>query len=344
MAKPIRSILIVTSLVLLCVAGAAGVFGYYAFQGSKDGESLAVLIPRGTTLNQVTRTLADAGVVTRPKVFNWLLRLTHGSSKMRAGEFTFQKRMSPMSAMQVLYAGEPILHAVTIPEGWTVRQIAKALADAELVNEQEFVDLALSPQAPKKYQLQTPTLEGFLFPETYHFSKVDGEAKILDHMVNSFFEKFNAELRAEAKAKGWTLENLVTLASIIEKETGALGERELVSSVFHNRLKKKMRLQSDPTTIYGIADFNGNLTKDDLKRYSPYNTYVIPALPPGPIASPGLASLTAAMRPAQTDYFYFVASKARGEHIFSKDYGAHARHVQSHQKRGLSHEIRRKKR
>ena len=138
-----------------------------------------------------------------------------------------------------------------------------------------------------------------------------------------------------ATEKKMSLLELVTLASIVEKETGNPTERELVSSVFHNRIKKRMRLQSDPTTIYGIANFNGNLTKADLLRYSPYNTYVIYGLPPGPIASPGLAALKATLNPAQTNYLYFVAN-GQGKHLFSETYEKHSRYVNTYQGKGGS--------
>ena len=201
----------------------------------------------------------------------------------------------------------------------------------------------MDPKTAERFNLSTPSLEGFLYPDTYSFSRIDAEEKIVERMVGRFFEKFTNEYREELKANGWTLEKLVTLASIVEKETGVGDERGLVSSVFHNRLKKRMRLQSDPTTIYGIRDFNGNITKADLQRYTPYNTYVIPGLPPGPIANPGLASLMAALRPTQSDFLYFVSNN-QGSHFFSKTYGQHAGHVNKFQKRSISKNGSRKRR
>lgn len=232
--------------------------------------------------------------------------------------------------MQTLYSGDPILHAVTIPEGWTVRLIADALEKQGLINKENFLKLALSKASAQKYQLKTPHLEGFLFPETYNFSRVDGDEKILDQMVSTFFNHYNKSLKQDTERLGFSVERLVTFASIVEKETGVASERPMVASVFHNRLKKRMRLQSDPTTIYGIENFNGNLTKADLQRPSPYNTYTIPALPLGPIASPGLESLKATLFPAETEFLYFVSNN-KGSHIFSKTYGDHSRHVNGYQ-------------
>jgi UPF0755 protein len=160
---------------------------------------------------------------------------------------------------------------------------------------------------------------------------VDGEEKIVEQMVSQFQKIIDRNFKAAIEKQGLRLEDVVTLASIIEKETGIADERPLIASVFHNRMKKRMRLQSDPTTIYGIFNFNGNLTKEDLQRYSPYNTYVIYGLPPGPIANPGEASLKASLEPARSEYLYFVSNN-HGGHIFSRNYGQHSRHVSNTQR------------
>lgn len=302
----------------------------------KDGdEPRLVLVRRGASLAAVSAELEREGVVTNALVTKVLLRVTGGSSRVRAGEFSFRRAMGPGRALLTLYFGEPILHKVTIPEGWNVRLIAKALANEKLVDEAKFIELALSRETAKKYKLDAPGLEGYLYPETYNFSRVDGEERILDIVVQEFFKHYTDAMKAEAKALGFTTEQLITLASIVEKETGGSDERETVASVFHNRLKKRMRLQSDPTTIYGIQNFNGNLTKADLLRPSEYNTYTIPRLPPGPIASPGLRTIVATLHPAQTEYLYFVANN-KGGHVFSKTYEEHENNVDLYQRGGRS--------
>lgn len=316
-------------LALVLCLGLGAAF-YMLFRGNAHGEVREILIGRGSTLAHVSQVLYQNEVIQNPTLFKILLRVTGGSSKVRAGEFRFKTHMNALSALSVLYTGEPIVHQVTIPEGWNARQIADALSAVKLADPRRFLELTLSRAAAAKYKLNTPSLEGFLYPDTYAFSRVDGEERIVDRMVQQFFQHYNKELKADAEAQGMPIEHLVTLASIIEKETGNANERELVSSVFHNRLRKRMRLQSDPTTIYGIPGFNGNLTKEDLKRYSPYNTYVINGLPPGPIASPGLATLKATLHPADSDYLYFVSDN-KGSHIFSKTYGEHSRHVTGYQ-------------
>jgi len=306
------------------------VCGFLLFRGSGSGETKNLVIARGASLRQVADLLYREEMIAYPRFFKLLLRVTGGSSRVRAGEFRFQKKMRAISALRTLYFGEPILHRVTIPEGWTIRQIAQILVNEKLVEEKKFLSLTLNPKAAAKYKLSAPSLEGFLFPDTYTFSKIDGAEFIIDHIVQNFLRKYERDFKQEAVAKGWRLEQLITLASIIEKETGAPEERELISSVFHNRLKKKMRLQSDPTTIYGIPNFDGNLRRADLTRYSPYNTYVISGLPPGPIANPGWASIRAALNPARTNFLYFVSNN-KGGHIFSETYLQHQRQVNSFQ-------------
>jgi UPF0755 protein len=184
--------------------------------------------------------------------------------------------------------------------------------------------LGLFPQAQ-------PTLEGYLFPDTYHlFREMDPE-EVIHMMVNQFKKVFGPDLANRASELGISESEAVILASIIEKETPLPEEKALVSSVFHNRLKKKIPLQSDPTVIYGIKNFNGNLTKEDLMRHTPYNTYLVPGLPPTPICNPGRDSLLAAVHPAPVPYLYFV-SKNDGSHFFSSDIEEHNRAVLKYQK------------
>ena len=315
------------SLSLIIIFALCGflTLAFLLYQG-EDGEIKDVVIPRHSSLKQVVEILSDDEIVNHPFLFKCLLRVTGGSHKVRAGEFHFKHDMKAYEAIYALYYSEPVTHQVTIPEGWTGRQIASVLAAQGLIDPQKFLALVYSQSGPKKYGVNLPNYEGLLFPDTYLFSKVDGEEHILERMVSHFFQKVNKPIADEAKARGMTIEQALTLASIIEKETGVPTERALVSSVFHNRMMKHMRLQSDPTTIYGIPNFNGHLSRADLERYTPYNTYVIPGLPPGPICNPGLDAVLAAIRPASTSYYYFVSNN-NGSHIFSETYAQHARKV-----------------
>ena len=321
-----------SALAGLTAVGGLACLGILLFllKGSPSSATKDILIPRGLSLKAVSELLAKEGVVQHPVVFQNLLRFTRGSKKVRAGEFRFRPGANLLNTLKVLYQSEPITHSITVPEGWNVRQIAALIQEKELGRSDRFIQIALSPQSAKKYQLSTPHLEGFLYPDTYLFSRVDGEEKMLETMVNRFFQEYNARFKSRIPASGMTLEKVITLASIVEKETGKAGERPLIASVFFNRLKKGMRLQSDPTTIYGIANFNGNITKADLQRWSPYNTYTISGLPPGPIASPGGDAIEAVLKPESSDYLYFVSDN-NGSHFFTKTYQDHLRLVRNYQ-------------
>ena len=316
----IKTFLLSVTVVLTC----AIVFGGFLLLKGHPS------VPRGLSLKAVTEVLRKEGLVRQPLLFQSLLRVTQGNKRVRAGEFRFRQGASLLNQLKVLYYSDPITHPLTIPEGWNVRQIATLLGEKNLGNTQRFIQLALSSDSSKRYKLNTPHLEGFLFPDTYLISRIDGEEKILDQMVNRFFKEINTRFKDQISRGGMSLEQVVTLASIVEKETGRPEERPRIASVFFNRLKKGMRLQSDPTTIYGIENFNGNLTKADLQRYSPYNTYAIPALPLGPIASPGGDAIAAVLKPEESDYLYFVSDN-NGSHFFTRTYQDHLKFVKEYQ-------------
>jgi UPF0755 protein len=312
------------ALIGLCVFPVF-IAGFWLMHGN-GGDEKDVIIPRRSSLSQVAEILHQNEVVASPFAFKLLMRFTGGARKVRAGEFRFQHEMSPLSALRVVYYGEPILHAATVPEGYTVKQIAQVLSAAKLANETKFLDLTMNRAAAAKYHINAPTLEGYLYPETYMISMIDGEERIVDMMVHRFLTVFDKSMQDRAAALKMSMEEVVTLASIIEKETGTHDDPKLISSVFHNRLEKHMRLESDPTTIYGIQNFDGNLRTKDLRTPTPYNTYTIKGLPPGPISNPGNASLEAALSPAKTDYLYFVSNN-QGTSLFSATYAEHAKRV-----------------
>jgi UPF0755 protein len=211
-------------------------------------------------------------------------------------------------------------------------QIAAEIARLELADADAFRRLANDSEMAAALGHGVGRLEGYLFPETYYFAKDVTPRKIIETMVGRFDAQFSEAWRRRAAQLKMSVHEVVTLASMIEKETGAAQERALISSVFHNRLKKKMRLESDPTVIYGLKEFDGNLTRKDLMTPSPYNTYLIAALPQGPIANPGRPALEAALFPAQSDYLYFV-SKQDGTHLFSRTYREHSAAVLKYQLR-----------
>jgi UPF0755 protein len=195
-----------------------------------------------------------------------------------------------------------------------------------------FLDAATDPETVRGQGIEADTLEGYLFPDTYYFPRGLDSATIIATMVKQFRAAFKPAWEQQAEALGMTVHEVVTLASIIEKETGAPEERPLIASVFHNRLKKGMRLETDPTVIYGIPDFDGNIKRRHLETYTPYNTYKIKGLPPGPIASPGALALEAALYPAQSEFLYFV-SKKDGTHQFSRTIKEHNAAVRKYQLR-----------
>jgi len=246
----------------------------------------------------------------------------------------FRGRVSPMEFLDVLITGRGRLISVTIPEGLSLVETGRRLESQGLGREEEYVRLGTSPEFIDSLELPfkpaLPTLEGFLFPETYHVQPGTSSAGMLTTMVLQFKNKVAPILKSNAGITKLTPYESLVMASIIEKETGAGEERPLISAVFHNRLKVKMRLGSDPTVIYGIKDFDGNLTRKHLQTFTPYNTYQIQGLPPTPIANPGMDSIRASMLPAEVDFLFFV-SKGDGTHYFSKDYGTHRRAVQEYQ-------------
>jgi UPF0755 protein len=219
---------------------------------------------------------------------------------------------------------------VTIPEGYNVRMISALLAEKGLGDADRFEELAMDTEFSRSLGIPSDTLEGFLFPDTYSWPKGLSEEDILRRMTAKYKTVFTKTMRSRAQELGMTELEAVTLASIIEKETGAPEEREQVSAVFHNRLKKGYRLQTDPTVIYGLEDFDGNLTKKDLRTDHPYNTYTRSGLPAGPIANPGKASLEAALNPAKVSYLYFV-SRGDGTHVFSDTLVEHNKAVAIYQ-------------
>jgi UPF0755 protein len=233
--------------------------------------------------------------------------------------------------MEILTRGVIITHPITIPEGYNRVQIADLLEQKGLIDKRKFLSLTEEPNLIASYNLSGNTLEGYLYPDTYQFAKGLSAGSIINTMVRRFFEIIQP-YSARIEASDLSLKELITLASIVEKETGRKEESPIIASVFLNRLGKGMHLASDPTVIYGIKDFDGNITRKDLKKNTPYNTYVIRGLPPGPIACPGAAAIKAVLYPAETDYLYFV-SKNDGSHHFSKTLAEHNRAVEIYQKR-----------
>jgi UPF0755 protein len=222
---------------------------------------------------------------------------------------------------------------VTIPEGYNIKMIAELLEDLGLAQKDKFLELCSDESFLKELGIEGPSVEGFLFPETYFFAKGIGEREIIKTMANRFKSVFTPLMAERIKEIGYSLFEIVTMASLIEKETAIKEEMPKIAAVFYNRLKGKIRLQCDPSVIYGLPHYDGDLTKKDLATYHPYNTYRISGLPRGPIANPGKDALMAALYPANVNYKYFV-SKNNGSHYFSETLQQHNKAVWKYQKRG----------
>ncbi len=299
--------------------------------GIGEAEKLFTLTP-GQGLKKTARALEQEGLVSDALRFTILARLENQDKLLKAGEYFFSNTMTPREILGQMVKGRVHLYRVTIPEGFNLVQIAAAVAAAGLESEEQFLAVARDPQTAKKMGIEAKTLEGYLFPDTYYFPKGLDAATIIATMVKQFRAAFLPEWEDRAEDLKMSIHEVTTLASIIEKETGAPEERPIIASVFHNRLQKGMRLETDPTVIYGIVDFDGNIKRRHLTTYTPYNTYKIKGLPPGPIASPGAKAIEAALFPAKTDYLYFV-SKKDGTHHFSTTIEQHNAAVRKYQLR-----------
>jgi UPF0755 protein len=299
--------------------------------GQQPGK-IVFAVKSGEVFKRMSLRLHDRGIISHPYKFGWYARLKGYDLRIKAGEFELSASMTPKEILEILVQGRVALHRITIPEGYTIHQVAAVVSQNLQLTRQAFIQKAADAAFVKQSGITAETFEGYLFPETYYFPKDVSAEEIIATMVRRFHEVFLPAWKARADELNLSVHQVLTLASIIEKETGAAFERPLISSVFHNRLKKGMRLASDPTVIYGIANFNGNLTRKDLETWTPYNTYRIRGLPPGPIANPGAASIQAALYPAETDYLYFV-SKKDDTHQFSTNLKDHNRAVRTYQLR-----------
>lgn len=287
-------------------------------------------VPPGQPLAATAEALQRLQLVKSAFKFRMLARLQGYDRRLQAGEYRLTASMSPRDILELMAKGVVRLHRLTIPEGLTILQIAEQVEKAGLARAADIVLRAKDPAYARAQGIYASSLEGYLFPETYFFPRTVTADGILAAMLQAFRSAFPPEWQQRASEIGFSVHETVTLASIIEKETGDPSERPLISSVFHNRLKRGMRLETDPTVIYGIPDFDGNLTRKHLETPTPFNTYFIRGLPPGPIASPGRDSLQAALYPAQTDFIFFV-SKNNGTHQFSTNLADHHRAVQHYQ-------------
>jgi UPF0755 protein len=321
-------------VLLLAAAGAAWLaLGVTRpFKGYSEPERF-VEVPQGAGPASIGRRLVDAGIIRDSLTFRFELARSGAGRRLQAGEYRFDRPMTVKEVVAKIARGDVYLLPITFREGLTIKQMSEIFEARGFGPASEFVAAAGDGGLAVAFDPGAGDLEGYLFPDTYALPRRASAAQLVARMVAGFERALTPELRARAAARGLDVRRLVTLASIVEKETGKSGERPLVAAVYWNRLKVGMGLQCDPTVIFALeraGRYTGNLTREDLRFDSPYNTYRYAGLPPGPIASPGRASLEAAASPADAPYLYFV-SRNDGTHAFASTLDEHNHNVFEYQ-------------
>lgn len=324
--------------VLIALVLVVSFLGYQVLKKpmSEDTTEVIFEVEPGLTLNQIAGRLQEKSLIRHAQLFQMYARFRGQASKVKVGEYALNQSMSPDQILAVLVSGKSLARSITVAEGLNIYDIADIFEAGGICPASEFLSIVQDRELIKSLLgEERPSLEGYLYPETYKFTKFEGPRSIVTQMVKRFLLVWSEQVGAEKeKLNGWTRNQIITLASIVEKETGARVERPIVASVFHNRLAIKMKLQTDPTVLYGVAleqkKMPNNISKRDLLTPTPYNTYTIEGLPPGPIANPGIESIMAVLNPAQTKYLFFV-SQNNGTHIFSENLAQHNKAVQQYQ-------------
>jgi UPF0755 protein len=332
---------VVVAIALLLVVAAAGamlsgsvVWGrlHDPYKGYEGAERFVVIAP-GTGTAAIGRHLVDVGVIRDEVAFRAALWWTGRSRELQAGEYRFDRPLAASDVVERLARGDVYARRITFPEGLTIREMAAIYESRGFGAAARFLDAAANASLIRDLDAEAVDLEGYLFPETYALPRETPASRLIAMMVDRFRATYIDEWRRSAAEQGWTPRQVVTLASLVEKETGKREERPIVAAVYRNRLKIGMGLQADPTVVYAMQKagrYTGNIRRDDLALDSPYNTYRHAGLPPGPIAAPGAASLEASLMPAHVSYLYFV-SRNDGSHVFAQTLAEHNRNVREFQ-------------
>jgi UPF0755 protein len=304
------------------------------FKGYEGRERL-VTVAQGSGAGQVLDHLEREGVLANGKLARIYL-VFKGNPKLQAGQYLFKGPLTTPQVLRMLAKGQTVARSATIIEGLTLEEIADQLARTKFGRREVFLDLMRSPKLIADFDPDAPDLEGYLFPETYTFASATPEREIVETLVRTFRRRFERDVRPLlARSPGRSVRQVVVLASIVEKEAKMPNERPLIAAVYRNRLDRRIGLAADPTVIYALkrlGRWGGNIHREDLRMDSPYNTYRYAGLPPGPICSPGLASLVAAAAPANVPYLYFV-SRNNGTHVFAQTLVEHNRNVEIWQRK-----------
>jgi UPF0755 protein len=302
------------------------------FKGYEEAEQFVTIEP-GSGTRSIGQRLIEAGVIRNDMTFRAALWRSGRARSLQAGEFRFDRPMTPTEVIDKIARGDIYNRRITFPEGLNIREMARIYEQQRFGKAEAFLDAAKDAKAIHDIDAAATDLEGYLFPETYSVPRDTTAAKLVSLMVGRFRQLFTNDMQRSAQALDLTPRQAVTLASLVEKETAQPSERPIVAAVYLNRLKIGMGMQADPTVIYALqraGRYDGNLRREDLSFDSPYNTYRYAGLPPGPIASPGLASLQAAVAPAAVDYLYFV-SRNDGSHVFARTLAEHNENVRQYQ-------------
>jgi len=326
MSRPARFVIIIISVISIALF-----FYTVSYLNTAIIPSKAVLvdIEPGQSAWKISRTLQERGVISHAPTFMVIAAITGKARRLQAGSYVFEGNHYPLDIMNILFRGKTQRYRITIPEGYSVYQIGTAVEKTGLVSRDSFIKSAIDPASASFFNIGAYSMEGFLYPDTYFLVPHTTPLEIMAKMVDRFNKIYTPEMEQRAKKLHLSKLEVITLASIIEKEAVVEADKPLISSVFHNRLRKGMRLQSDPTAIYGIDGFSGKIGPDDLLRESPYNIYRRQGLPPGPICNPDVDSIRAALWPARTDYLYFVA-RGNGTHAFSRSLQEHNQSISGH--------------
>lgn len=322
--KTLPYILSILTISFLTVMYANNIF--HSALDEKKKEFILIEIKKGMGLSDISSLLTKREIIHSPYLFDIQIILRGGSSRLRVGIYELSPSMTQNRIYKTLISGSVATRTVTIPEGFTVQMIGEKLEKNKITRKKDIMILSKEKKFISSLGIKVASLEGYLFPDTYIFKIRMKPELVLKKMFQNLRKKITPEIKIKIKNQKRSLHEVLTLASIIEKETSISNERFLVASVFQNRLKKNMRLQSDPTVIYSLPLFKGKLSKKDLLYNSPYNTYIHKGLPPGPIANPGLHSILAVLNPSKNNFLYFVAT-GNTRHLFSKTYKEHKKNI-----------------
>lgn len=316
--KVVALLLLLVALIYVC---------FQLFIPTYIGDSpVEVEIPEGASFREAMEALKRHNLIRDQNLFIFIGRLSGLDKRIRAGYYAFVGYISPYQVYKRFKEGKIIEFDVTINEGDSLFEIRQKLSAKNILSESEFDRLSRDKAFMTSMNIQAPSLEGYLYPDTYRFPKGAKATTVLKTMIERLRNQYDHEILENMNRLGWTENQMLTLASIIEREAVTDEERPIISAVYHNRLNLGMPLQADPTAVYGVKSYREKIYRKDLLRNNPYNTYIIKGLPPGPIASPSIQSIRAAVKPAKVPYLYFV-SRNDGTHIFSKTLKEHNRAV-----------------